>query len=255
MKELMIHVERIVRPVWATSRRRLHMRQELLGHLQGALNEERRRFPDDESAAIEAAKRRLGEPDDLTRQLQRTVPWLERVLMARTPASSRITKLELWSARSVLGMKGPMAMGHAVILEAFAVLQVVLPIYLSADLHDFMTGSGASPVHFEAFFMALCVGIELLSIVSFRFAYAAAAPAVQFSWTRVLKWGGINLAIQVAMLFFATAAKVDRQPAIGEIAVCAGASVVLLAILVAVARRIGVARLAYDEWFELSVGS
>ena len=37
MKELMIHVERIVRPVIATQGRKLRMRMELLAHLQAAL--------------------------------------------------------------------------------------------------------------------------------------------------------------------------------------------------------------------------
>ncbi len=254
MKELMIHVEQIVRPVRAFSARKLQMRRELLGHLQGALNEEHRRLPDDESAAIQAAKRRLGEPADLTRQLQQTVPRLERVLMARTPATSRINKLELWLAASLAGMNGRMAMGHSVILQVFAVLQIGIPIYLSADIRGVLSGQGAQPIHLTAFFISFLVGLELLFILSVRFVLAAAAPAPQFDWVRVLKLGAINLALQTAVLFIATAAQVDRQPTIGLMAVPVGAGVVLQAISVAVARRIGVARQAYDEWFELGVG-
>ncbi len=254
MKELMIHVEQIMRPVRAAAARKLQMRQELLGHLQGALNEERRHFPEDEPAAMAAAKRRLGEPDRLTRQLQQTVPWLERILMARTPTGSRINKLELWSVRSLLGMKGILTMGHGTILSVFVGLQVGIPIYLSAHIRDFLTGSETPPVHFIAFVIGVLVGIEFLFILSSRFAFAAAVPPLQFGWTRVLKLGAINLGLQIALLFFATAAKVERQPTIGAIAVCVGASVVLQVISLAVARRIGVARQAYDEWFELDAG-
>jgi len=74
-----------------------------------------------------AAKRRLGEPEGLTRQLQQTVPRLERILMARTPAASRINKLELWQARWLLGMNGTMTIRHTAILAFFVGLQVGIP--------------------------------------------------------------------------------------------------------------------------------
>ena len=60
MKDLMIYVERIVRPVRATERRKvMRMRRELVGHLEAALREERERGADD-AGAWEGAKRRLG---------------------------------------------------------------------------------------------------------------------------------------------------------------------------------------------------
>ena len=93
MKELMIHVEKIVRPVRATQRRKLQMRRELLAHLQAALEEERAGRAD-EVAALAAAKARLGEPADLTRSLQRSVPRLERVLLARVPVLGWMNRLE-----------------------------------------------------------------------------------------------------------------------------------------------------------------
>jgi hypothetical protein len=78
LKTLMIHVERIVRPVRAMERRKLQMRWELLAHLQAALEEERsggREAP----TAWEMARGRLGGPEDLTRELQKSVPFLERL--------------------------------------------------------------------------------------------------------------------------------------------------------------------------------
>ena len=76
LKELMVHVERIVRPVVATESRKLQMRRELLGHLQAALAEEREMGADD-AIAWEAAKKRLGDPDALMADLQRSVPVMD----------------------------------------------------------------------------------------------------------------------------------------------------------------------------------
>ncbi len=84
VKPLMIHVERIVRPVRAKASRKLRMRRELLEHLKAAVEEEREQ--DAASGEIwERAKRRLGEPALLTEQLQQTVPWLERVMLTKLP--------------------------------------------------------------------------------------------------------------------------------------------------------------------------
>ena len=50
-KDLMIYVERIVRPVRARQSRKLRMRRELLAHLEAALEEERCNRSDDAAAA------------------------------------------------------------------------------------------------------------------------------------------------------------------------------------------------------------
>jgi hypothetical protein len=76
--QLMIHVERIVRPIHADCSK-LRMRTELLAHLQTAFEEERARGLD-EAAALAEAKRRLGDPAELTRELQAAVPRIERLL-------------------------------------------------------------------------------------------------------------------------------------------------------------------------------
>ena len=102
LKEMMIHVERIVRPLHATERRKLQMRRELLGHLQAALEEERASGAE-EGAAWEAAKRRLGVPAELTRELQKAVPGVERVLWWRKAGASMLPRRQ--SGRSLqLGM-------------------------------------------------------------------------------------------------------------------------------------------------------
>jgi hypothetical protein len=79
MKELMIAVERVVRPIQANPRRKMKMRQELLTHLTSAYEEGLTRLGN-EGAAVEEAVRRFGNPKDLTRDLQASVPFYERVL-------------------------------------------------------------------------------------------------------------------------------------------------------------------------------
>jgi hypothetical protein len=74
---LMIVVERAVRPVRATVKRKRRMREELLGHLTAVFEEETQRLSDVE-AALEHARRRFGDPAELTRELQRTVPGWDR---------------------------------------------------------------------------------------------------------------------------------------------------------------------------------
>src|SRR5262249_33308899 len=77
MKELMVPVERAVRPVHANPARKRRMRQELLAHLT-AIFEEERAHGSDEQLALAQALRRFGNPADLVRDLQASVPFLER---------------------------------------------------------------------------------------------------------------------------------------------------------------------------------
>lgn len=79
MRELMVHVERAVRAVRASPARKRRMRQELLAHLTGLLEEEKARGGD-EREALARALRRFGDPDGLSRELQASVPRLELFL-------------------------------------------------------------------------------------------------------------------------------------------------------------------------------
>jgi hypothetical protein len=88
-------IERVVGPVWASEARKDRMREELAAHLAAGFEEERARLGD-EGAAAEAAIRRLGEAGLLTRSLQESVPWLERVLYARLLPHHRF---EAWGRR------------------------------------------------------------------------------------------------------------------------------------------------------------
>lgn len=78
LKELKIVVERAVRPVRATMARKRRMREELLAHLTSVFDEETQRLGD-EQTALDQAKRRFGDPRELTGQLQQAVPWWDRL--------------------------------------------------------------------------------------------------------------------------------------------------------------------------------
>jgi ATP-dependent Clp protease ATP-binding subunit ClpC len=77
MRELMVHVERAVRAVHASPARKRRMRQELLAHLTNLVEEEKARGGD-EQEALARALQRFGDPADLSRDLQASVPRLER---------------------------------------------------------------------------------------------------------------------------------------------------------------------------------
>ncbi len=76
MNELKIHVERAVRPIQASLRTKLRMRNELYSHLLEIHEEESARTTD-EPTAIAAAIKRFGEPESLTAELQETVSRFE----------------------------------------------------------------------------------------------------------------------------------------------------------------------------------
>lgn len=78
MNELMVHVERCVRPVLAPAERKDRMREELLAHLTRLVEEERARTGDGE-AAIKRAFERFGDPATLTGELQASVTRIERI--------------------------------------------------------------------------------------------------------------------------------------------------------------------------------
>ncbi len=77
LTELKIVVERALRPIRATMTRKRKMREELLAHLVAIFEEEAEKLGD-EQTALEQAKQRFGDPRELTRQLQETVPRTDR---------------------------------------------------------------------------------------------------------------------------------------------------------------------------------
>src|SRR4051794_10716319 len=130
MKEFMVFVERAVRPVQASGRRKDRMREELLAHMTAIYEEEHTRTGD-EAAARDQAARRLGEPAELTRELQASVSRNERVAFAlerwfgwRAPETGTRWMLRLTAQLFLLNMA----------LSALAVLAVIVQEGVAVDL-------------------------------------------------------------------------------------------------------------------------
>ena len=77
MNELKVFVERCVRPVKAEASKKLEMRRELYGHLESVYEQERHRTESDEAAA-HAAIARMGDPKELTDQIDSSLSLLDR---------------------------------------------------------------------------------------------------------------------------------------------------------------------------------
>src|SRR5262249_19674230 len=73
LTQLKIIVERAVRPVRASTSRKRKMREELLAHVVGVLEEEAAK-PGPTQAAVERTARRFGNPAEVTGQLQGSIP-------------------------------------------------------------------------------------------------------------------------------------------------------------------------------------
>jgi hypothetical protein len=77
-RQLKIIVERAVRPIRASTSRKAKMREELLAHVVGVFEEECARLGD-ERAALERTAQRFGNPAEVTRQFQESVPGRDTV--------------------------------------------------------------------------------------------------------------------------------------------------------------------------------
>jgi hypothetical protein len=87
MKALRSEVERVVAPLQANPWRKNRIREELLAHLTALYEDEVARNAEP-LQSLAAALARFGEPAELTRNLQATVPLAERVLCYRFPGNA-----------------------------------------------------------------------------------------------------------------------------------------------------------------------
>lgn len=253
MKELMTYVEGIVRPVWAFAPRKLRMRRELLGHLQEALEDEQQQHPEDGSTAIERARKRLGEPVELTRQLQQTVPALERLLMTNLPLPKKLEQAEQRAARRMYGKCGPMTFGHQAAL-AFLAACCVAPWYAPQSVRDSIQQTGA-PAHVTLFFIGILVSLWVMLLVSARMVRAAAEPTPRLWRPRVLKLMATSFALQIAYLFFIAATAADHLPTVRDMATGVAVIVPVLLCVILLARKVAHLRQKYDEWMTLDLSA
>lgn len=88
-KQLMILVESVVMPLRASGKRKDKMRKELLAHLY-QIHEESVAQGEDDSVALQSIKKRFGDPAELRKELQDSVPFMERLLFVRIPFISHL---------------------------------------------------------------------------------------------------------------------------------------------------------------------
>ncbi|HEY2585085.1 MAG TPA: hypothetical protein VGI81_04885 [Tepidisphaeraceae bacterium] len=254
MDELMIHVERIVRPVRAFESRKLQMRRELLAHLQETLEDERRHHPGDEPAAIEEARRRLGDPGELTKQLQKTAPLLERLLMAKLPITRPAERAEVRAGRFLYGTNSRLTPWHASLLVLLAGPLAGLPCYTPQIVRDVLTHTG-KPAHVMAFFVGVLVGLNVMILASYRLVFAAAEPGRLLWRPRVIGLAALVLGMQIAFQFFVAAAAADRLPTAGDLAASVTITVVLLVCSLLLSRGVARLRQPYEPWLSLEVAA
>jgi hypothetical protein len=141
MKELMLHVEKIVRPLRMSGRHKLRMREELLGHLRGIYDEELERV-DNHGSAADAAIARFGQAGEISNKLKASIPWYDFVF--GWPRSATVPRLTLFILvvtivfeLPILSFVSRIFSGHWFGLEQLAVYGFVLltiPLFASYGL-------------------------------------------------------------------------------------------------------------------------
>jgi hypothetical protein len=116
LNQLKILVERAVRPVRASTSRKRKMREELLAHVTAVFEAEATHA--DERAALECTAARFGAPEQLTRQLQASLPAGDQF------AAQVETLIGFPPRRSKLRL----AFRHAVLVAAIATAALVLMV-------------------------------------------------------------------------------------------------------------------------------
>jgi hypothetical protein len=139
--QLKILVERAVRPVRASFRRKQKMREELMAHVSGVFEEELAKLGD-ERLALERTAQRFGEPAELTLELQAAVPAgdvIDRLLSGQPGEATLLaaTRLAAWNlalgvivfiAATLLSGLLTVWPKEAILFTCFSIL--VLPLYM-----------------------------------------------------------------------------------------------------------------------------
>lgn len=237
MTELTEAVERAVRPVWARRGRKRRMRRELLTHLTAAYEEERARLGDDR-LALNRALARFGDPSELTRELQASVPRWERVLFT-TAGSERFDR----RAKAALYGTGATPRRDAVLLAGLlAGLTVAMLVLL--PLVEVAGGKEWSAAFVPWDVMAVLTGHAFVSgLLCVGYIRAVGRPGAA-SLARAAAWGAAAVLWGAAMVPALAVAKPDdplwvgllRSP--GRIVVAAAGSWVFLVALAVVSRYV-----------------
>jgi hypothetical protein len=256
MKELMIHVERIVRPVRAMQWRKLRMRRELLLHLQAAFEEERGKGGD-EAAALDRAAKRLGDPAELTRELQRSVPLIERTLLWRTPE-----KYNGWERRLATrcGLYQPVTFIEWMILHACGALALIIVCLVSPHVPQtavakIFADELVHPVRVRTAFIGVWCLQWVWLFMGVKFLGTAAAPEATFSLRRAVRDGITMLIVQEVVILLLVTQILRRPATLWEMALSIGVSLPLIGLTLLVGRWVSAMRRPYDEWLTLNLAS
>src|SRR5438128_1218964 len=150
--QLKIIVERVVRPVRASMRRKRKMREELLAHVTSVFAEESAALGE-EQAALERTALRFGKPVQLTSELQQSIPASDRIrrfldgqpgesnLHAAVRLAALTTTLALVIFVAILCADARIKVWpiEAVLLSAMSLLTMPLYMFSLVFLADWMT--------------------------------------------------------------------------------------------------------------------
>jgi len=202
MHDLKVHVERIVRPIRASGRRKDRMREELLTHLTATYQEEIAR-EGNESAALARALERFGNPDDLRRELQASVLLPEQILFAGFLCHARyvafLRRLGKQQDESALRYATRVTLAVAVVWGIADVLIIALiltqhlwqgkPVWPALNWALHLLGAFHGPMLAYYFLCALCVD---------RFRHAISARPLQLrNALRSAAWCALAIPITV----------------------------------------------------------
>jgi hypothetical protein len=250
MKDLMVHVERIVRPIPASGGRKLRMRRELLAHLTAAFEEERARGLDDAAAAA-SAKRRLGDPDELRRQLEQPVPWIERI-EGTYPKGLNDPRYP-----RMLGGRSPrtrLTQSIAALVLLAAVLLPALPWLLPAPAsHAYNGVRAASPPHARLLLAGSIVALELATLAYYQFVVEVIGLARPRRPWRLAALTAAAIAAPALMLHLSSLALSGRPASIPNADLLRATSTILLFMTAAASFMAWQAR-PLQEWLALDLG-
>lgn len=158
----MIHlkqcVERVVRPLVASERRKDRIREELYQHLQ-MIHEEELLGSDDEDEAARRAVRRFGEPAEIRDQLRELIPWTERALYVDIPILSCI---ERWGDRKL----DESSLSHATRITGRALVAVGALILLLVPTLGALRGFHSPPMRMIGYCGRLLALLHLFSFLN-----------------------------------------------------------------------------------------
>jgi hypothetical protein len=266
MDDLKLHVERIVRPVRATQSRKLRMRRELLAHLHAALTEERANSPD-EATAMERPTQRLGTPEELSRTLQKSVPLIQRILLAKLEKpkpwgrQGAVERWEFRAARRLWALDAPMTLWHssillmgATVLPYAALLSVVWMVPPSVYLRNQLERPAAAAI-VNLINTIVSVSLFIISARLMVLVSSAPPPLSPPHARRAIRYVSTIVASPLLLTYMCVAVIAGRAvtPALASQAIIVGA--VLAFSMFLIGRLLGALRRPYDEWLRLDVAS